>query len=104
MKTQYMITSDDIKLIEKLIDIKNRGLLTDGSTVTNIYNKVLDKRVTSTNCSSCIRARIQELENWLKKQKAVLELEVKNDISEEKEEPTVAENKPKTKGVSKKKK
>lgn len=58
-------TSDDIKMVEKFIEIKNRGLYCDGGQLTEVYNRVLDRKVNPTNCGSCIRQRINELESAL---------------------------------------
>ena len=55
-------TKEDIEKIEKFIDIKNRGYYADGGQVTEVYNRVLEKNVNVTNCGSCLRGRIQELE------------------------------------------
>lgn len=59
------ITQEDINLIEKFIEIKNRGYYADGKQVTEVYNRVLGKNVNITNCGSCLRGRVQELENAL---------------------------------------
>lgn len=73
-------TDEDIKLVEKFIDIKNKGYYADGKQVTEHYNKLLGKHVTPTNCGSCIRQRVGELENALnhakelEKQRAELEM------------------------------
>ena len=67
-------TKDDITLVEKLVDIRNRGYYADGKQVTDLYNKVLNKNLPTTNCSSCIRARITELETALKRFKRQAEL------------------------------
>lgn len=73
-------TDEDIKMVEKLIDIKNKGYYADGRQVTEYYNKLLNKHVTPTNCGSCIRQRVGELENALnhakelEKQRAELEM------------------------------
>ena len=83
-------TSDDIKMVEKFIDIRNRGYYADGGQVTELYNRVLEKNVSSTNCSSCIRHRIGELEDVLKRFKKLSE-----SIEEDKVEDTPQEeNKP----------
>lgn len=55
----------DIMMVEKFIDIKNKGYYADGKQVTEYYNKLLGKHVTPTNCGSCIRQRVGELENAL---------------------------------------
>lgn len=58
-------TNDDVKLVEKFIDIKNKGYYCDGAQLTQVYNRVLNKNVNPTNCGSCIRQRVQELEDAL---------------------------------------
>lgn len=63
----------DIEIVEKFISIKNKGLYADGGQVTEVYNRVLDKQVRPTNCGSCIRGRIQELENALNAFKRIVE-------------------------------
>lgn len=55
-------TSDDVRMVEKFIEIKNKGLYCDGGQLTEVYNRVLDRKVNPTNCGSCIRQRINELE------------------------------------------
>ena len=92
-------TNDDVKLVEKLVEIKNKGLYASGAEVTEIYNRVLEKKVNPTNCGSCIRGRIQELENALNRFKQKLEL---NTPSEPKQENTEPLNEPKKTGRKKK--
>lgn len=81
------ITEEDIKLIEKLIDIKNRGYYANGTEVTELHNKVLGSRLSPTNCGSCIRARIQDLENALNRYRREIENKAKiqssNELKEE---------------------
>lgn len=55
-------TNEDVKLVEKFIEIRNKGFYCDGGQLTEVYNRVLDKRAAPTNCGSCIRARINELD------------------------------------------
>lgn len=55
------LSNEDIQLIDKLHDIAQKGWYADSMTVTNLYNKVLEKRESNTNCASCIRRRIMEL-------------------------------------------
>ena len=55
-------TSEDVKFVEKAIEIRNKGYYLDGGQLTEVYNRVLGKSVAPTNCGSCIRARINELE------------------------------------------
>ena len=77
-------TSEDIQFIEKAIEIKNKGYYLDGGQLTEVYNRVLEKRATPTNCGSCIRQRVTELEAALNQFKSL----------NEKVEETKEENKP----------
>lgn len=89
-------TKEDIELIEKFIDIKNRGYYADGKQVTDCYNRVLEKNLNVTNCGSCLRGRIQELENALNAFKRLSEkVEVTNPtpVKEEENKPIVEEKK-----------
>lgn len=67
-------TNEDVTMVEKFIDIKNRGYYCDGTQLTNVYNRVLEKNVPPTNCGSCMRARISELETALNSFKKTLEV------------------------------
>lgn len=87
-------TDEDVKLVEKFIDIRNRGYYCDGTQLTQVYNRVLDKHLNPTNCGSCIRQRVNELEEALNRFKRSLELEKKDEPVPVKEEEN---NKPKTK-------
>ena len=78
-------TSDDVKMVEKFIEIKNKGYYCDGGQLTDVYNRVLEKRVNPTNCGSCIRQRINELEEALNRFKK---------LSEELEKKKVEDNTP----------
>lgn len=84
-------TDEDIKLVERFIEIRNKGYYADGGQLTEVYNRVLDKRVNPTNCGSCIRQRINELEESLNRYKRSLEAskeeEVNNMSQEENKEP-----------------
>jgi len=70
----YTFTNDDVKLVEKFIEIKNKGFYCDGKQLTDVYNRVLHKSVNSTNCGSCIRQRITELEQALNSFKKQMEV------------------------------
>lgn len=59
---EYTFTNDDVKLVEQFIDIKNKGFYADGKQVTDVYNRVLHKNLPPTNCGSCIRQRVIEME------------------------------------------
>lgn len=87
-------TDEDVKLVEKFIDIRNRGYYADGTQLTEVYNRVLEKRVNPTNCGSCIRQRINELEEALNRFKRQIALEEEQKKAEEPKEET---KKPKTK-------
>lgn len=78
-------TNEDVALVEKFIEIKNKGYYCDGTQLTEVYNRVLEKHVTPTNCGSCIRQRINELEGALQQFKKSIEVnsEASESISEE---------------------
>lgn len=85
----YTFTEDDIKLVEKFIELKNKGYYCDGQQLTQVYNRILNKRVNSTSCGSCIRQRINELEaalNHYKAQKAISS--VPDSVSEDEQTTT----------------
>lgn len=67
-------TNDDVLLVEKFIDIKNKGFYCDGGQLTEVYNRVLEKNAPTTNCGSCMRTRIGELEHALAQFKKQMEL------------------------------
>lgn len=70
-------TNDDVLMVEKFIQIKNKGFYCDGGQLTQVYNRVLEKNVPPTNCGSCMRQRIGELENALNQFKKQIEIENK---------------------------
>lgn len=92
------MTEEDIKIIEKFIDIRNRGLFCDGGQVTEVYNRVLNKNLRPSNCGSCIRQRIGELEVALKAykkaQEALEKEQVENVPTEENKEAVEAVKRP----------
>ena len=67
-------TNDDVMMVEKFIEIKNKGYYCDGGQLTEVYNRVLEKSAPPTNCGSCMRARISELEGALNQIKKTLEV------------------------------
>ena len=77
---------EDIELVEKFIQIRNKGYYADGTQLTEVYNRVLDKRVNPTNCGSCIRQRINELEEALNSFKRLSEAQAKQEVDNTKEE------------------
>lgn len=56
---------EDINLVEKFIEIKNKGYYADGKQLTEVYNRVLGKNANVTSCGSCLRQRVNELESAL---------------------------------------
>ena len=61
-------TEEDIKKIEKLSDILNRGRYANANEVTDLYNRYIrdgKSKVNATNCSSCIRQRVLALGKFL---------------------------------------
>ena len=83
-------TKEDISLIEKFVEIRNKGYYADGGQVTDVYNRVLKKNVNVTNCGSCLRGRITELEDALRRFKSL----AKQQETEEVNNDTQEENKP----------
>lgn len=90
-------TNEDVKLVEKFIDIKDRGYYVEGYQLTQVYNRVLEKNVQPTNCGSCLRQRINELQVALQQFKKSIEvnskasedgnpMEAQNNVSEASEE------------------
>lgn len=77
------MTSEDISLIQEFEKIIQSGYYADGAEVTSAYNRILNKNVPSTNCSSCIRRRIMELSDFVKR---MLQLEA--EMQHEKENNT----------------
>jgi hypothetical protein len=79
-------TKEDIELIEKFIDIKNKGYYCDGTQLTEVYNRVLEKNVKVTNCGSCLRQRVCELEDALNHFKKLSERQKEIEVEDTKEE------------------
>lgn len=77
----YNFSDEDIKKVERFIEIKNKGMYCDGAQITDVYNRVLGKKAAVTNCGSCLRARVSELEtalNHFKASEALKKVEVDN--------------------------
>lgn len=93
------IDEQDKILIKKFDEIRQKGYYANSNQVTALYNKILEKNVKNTTCGSCLRGRIQELVNALKKQEqaeikaqeALKNDEPNNSPSEAKEAVTEAE-------------
>lgn len=76
-------TDEDINLVEKFIDIRNKGYYCDGGQLTQVYNRVLEKNAPPTNCGSCMRQRISELEIALRQHRKTIEVannEIENKV------------------------
>ena len=65
-----IFTEEDKKLVRKYIDIKNKGYIVSGKDLTSAYNRILEKNRSVTNCSSCLRSMVTELENALRQWEA----------------------------------
>lgn len=94
---------EDIKLVEKFIEIRNKGYYCDGTQLTQVYNRVLGKNVNVTNCGTCLRGRVSELEAALNQFK---EMAKKQELAQEAlkkdEQATVKEDENKEPTVEKK--
>ena len=80
-------TNEDVEKVKKFIEIKNKGYYCDGGQLTEVYNRVLEKNAPTTNCGSCMRARISELERALRAFEKQLEINSTSEEKEAKEEP-----------------
>lgn len=78
-------TSEDVQLVEKFIEIRNKGYYVSGEQLTEAYNRILHKNVNVTQCGSCLRQRVNELEVALQQFKKSIEVnsEASESISEE---------------------
>lgn len=87
---------EDVELVEKFIEIKRKGFYVDGGQLTEVYNRVLNKHVNPTNCGSCLRQRVQELEAALDRFKRLSEASKQEEVNNtkvEEEKPVKKENK-----------
>lgn len=87
-------TNEDIEMVEKFIDIRNRGYYCDGTQLTEVYNRVLERHVNPTNCGSCLRQRVNELADALERFKRQVALE---EQKKQEETPVEENKKPKAK-------
>ena len=86
------IEEADKTLIKKFDEIRQKGYYVNSNQVTSLYNKILEKNVNNTTCGSCLRGRIQELVNALKRQEEQEAKEAaKKAVEEAKTEETQAE-------------
>lgn len=67
MKQNITISSEDAEFIEFAFSLINSAKFPSFTKVTEVYNRVYKKQLSSTSCSSCIRQRILELKATLDK-------------------------------------
>lgn len=94
-KMEYTFTEENIKLIKKFIDIRNRGYYANAKQLTSLYNEVMHTNKSVTSCGACLRGMTTTLEKALNQYEAklkaqeALKQEEPTPIKEEaKEEPT----------------
>lgn len=81
--------SENILAFQKMQELANKKYRLNGTEVTNLYNSVLNKKVTPTNCSSCINQRYQELKkSYNNFQKQLAEQEMIKAVEEVHTTPT----------------
>ena len=85
MTNEITWTSEDVQLVEKFIEIRNKGYYVSGEQLTEAYNRILHKNVNVTQCGSCLRQRVNELEGALQQFKKSIELDSKASESVSKE-------------------
>ena len=89
MKQNITISSEDSEFIEFAFSLVNTSRYPSFTKVTEVYNRVFNKQLSSTSCAQCIRQRILELKATLDK--------LNEEILKEKEEkeiiPSNTENK-----------
>lgn len=80
-----MLTKEQIEKIKTFSYARQRNLRVNAREFTDFFNEVMGTNVRITTCSTCIRRRIQELENRLK------QFEEQNKV-EEQEQPVETES------------
>lgn len=81
MKQNITISSEDAEFIEFAYSLINGAKYPSFTKVTEVYNRVYNKQLSSTSCSQCIRQRILELKATLDK--------INAEILKEKETETI---------------
>lgn len=81
MKQNITISSEDAEFIEFAYNLINSARYPSFTKVTEVYNRVYNKQLSSTSCGACIRQRILELKNTLDK--------LNEEILKEKETETI---------------
>ena len=85
MKQNITISSEDAEFIEFAYSLINSAKYPSFTKVTEVYNRVYNKQLSSTSCGACIRQRILELKATLDK--------LNEEILKEKEIILLKENK-----------
>ena len=67
MKQNITISSEDAEFIEFAYSLINSARYPSFTKVTEVYNRVYNKQLSSTSCGACIRQRILELKATLDK-------------------------------------
>lgn len=83
MKQNITISSEDAEFIEFAYSLINSAKYPSFTKVTEVYNRVYNKQLSSTSCGACIRQRILELKNTLDK--------LNEEILKEKETETITD-------------
>ena len=83
MKQNITISSEDAEFIEFAYSLINSAKYPSFTKVTEVYNRVYKKQLSSTSCGACIRQRILELKNTLDK--------LNEEILKEKETETITD-------------
>lgn len=83
MKQNLSISSEDAEFIEFAYSLINSAKYPSFTKVTEVYNRVYNKQLSSTSCGACIRQRILELKNTLDK--------LNEEILKEKETETITD-------------
>lgn len=65
MKQNITISSEDAEFIEFAYSLVNSAKYPSFTKVTEVYNRVFNKQLSSTSCGSCIRQRVLELKATL---------------------------------------
>lgn len=81
MKQNLSISSEDAEFIEFAYSLINSAKYPSFTKVTEVYNRVYNKQLSSTSCGQCIRQRILELKATLDK--------INADILKEEETETI---------------
>lgn len=67
MKQNITISSEDAEFIEFAYSLINSAKYPSFTKVTEVYNRVFNKQLSSTSCGTCVRQRILELKATLDK-------------------------------------